>query len=186
MRAAPKAIQDFVFKWEGHMSDDAGDPGGFTVWGICRRFLDDYQRRRGDFLRSLGLNPPLSRAAHAALNRDQAAAIMWDEFGKGLDGLPLPCFFAAYDASVNCGNARGRKWLQQAAREFAPGLAVDGIIGPKSCAACRIEPLAIAQKAIDRREAFYNELARQPRFKKNLRGWLNRTTDLRALCRVVS
>ena len=61
-----------------------------------------------------------------------------------------------------------------------PGLAVDGIVGPKTRAACEQNISALARTAIFYREDYYYELARsKPSFRKFLTGWLNRTRDLR-------
>ena len=89
------------------------------------------------------------------LTRDGAQAIYWREYWRRFDcerhAKPLGEVF--FNACVNCGAGRARKLLVEAGT-------ADGFL--------------------DAQEAFYRRLVEaRPVLKKFLKGWLNRTADLR-------
>lgn len=115
----------FTLGWEGGWSDHAEDRGGATNLGVTHSTLDHWRQLRPEW----GLPADVR-----ALKRRDAARIYragyWDAV-KG-DELPRGVALMVFDAAVNHGPARARKWLQEAA-----GATVDGIIGPKTLAAVR-------------------------------------------------
>lgn len=79
------------------------------------------------------------------------------------------------DIGVNNGTGRAAKWLQQEC-----GVTADGVIGAVTIAAAASKGAAVAQALLDRREAFYRDIA-TGRMQKFLKGWLNRNDALREL-----
>lgn len=180
----------FTAKWEGGISDDPNDAGGYTAYGVCTAFLNDlYNSKSGRaFLAGLNIRGPITRAVMKRIDRDKAAAIFkyyfWD--GQELGALSSQALALAwYDMSVNHGRAGGTRMIQQALNNMmAAGLVVDGIRGPKTMAQAHKasgNPGRIAAlEAVRIREAFYRNLAaRKPSQKAFLKGWLNRAADLK-------
>lgn len=91
------------------------------------------------------------------LTKAEAVQIYFDSYWEpsGCEGLPPGLGEAQMDASVNCGPSRADKFLAASGGDAA--------------------------KYNDERDAFYYRLAEaRPSMRKFLRGWLNRTKDLRA------
>lgn len=177
----------FTAKWEGGISDDKNDAGGHTVYGVATHFLKDVASTMSGrlFLRDIGVKLPVTRENMNKITRAQAARIFRREFWRGLEEMVDPCALVAYDASVNHGRSRGVKFIQQAARNASGRqIAIDGVTGPATRAACALYPMPIAVAAINLREAFYHNLvAQKPSQKVFLKGWLNRVADLRLYLR---
>lgn len=176
-----KKMHAFTAKWEGGITDHPADPGGFTVYGVCRAFLEDFAKRHAAYLNEIGVSPKVTEANMRKITRDQAALIMKKEFYDDIVGLPFAPRFVTYDARVNCGRATGIKFLQRACQYVvSPSLAIDGIIGPKTIGAASISPREAALNAVDKRDDYYNSLVKsRPSMKVFLKGWLNRTNDLK-------
>lgn len=89
----PRAIE-FVLAHEGIYSNDTGDPGGETHWGISKRAYPD-------------LNI-------TALTKEDAIKIYrqdyWDKMG--CDALPWPMDMIIMDTGVNCGPSRALLWAK--------------------------------------------------------------------------
>lgn len=175
----------FTKKWEGGYSDNKHDAGGVTKYGVSLVFLRDFVKEFQDRARELGL-PDYPQAEHVrGLAPKQAKEIMRTAFWDKLKCVQYPSVFAfaVFDCGVNSGCARSIRIAQQAWNEHnrdKPPLAVDGILGPKSLAAFRGATKEMALTAIDLREKFLNGIvASKPSQKVFLKGWLNRTSDLR-------
>lgn len=88
--------------WEGGWSDHPADPGGKTMYGVTQATYDAWRKSKGLSLRSV-----------AKIAKSEALSIYkqnyWEPCGAPqlFPGVDL----AVYDASVNCGVSRGRKWL---------------------------------------------------------------------------
>jgi len=92
------------------------------------------------------------------LTKEQATEIYWRAYWVkyGCEWLEQPLGEVFFNACVNCGPARARLLLQ--------GLPIPWAAGP----------------FLDGQEAFYRRLAAaRPPLQKFLKGWLNRTADLR-------
>lgn len=120
---------EFVLAWEGGYTDDPTDPGGRTNFGISQRAYPDLDI--------------------ASLTREDAVAIYRRDYWTpaGCDGLPPPMALVAFNASVNCGVARARKWLSMAGGDYREFLRL------------QIEHYVMLKNAT------------------YLRGWINRTLD---------
>jgi lysozyme family protein len=96
------------------------------------------------------------------LTRDGALEIYWNSYWvrQGCEWLAEPVGEVFFNACVNCGAARARALLEGAPIPHT----ADGFL--------------------DAQEAFYRRLAEaRPPLRKYLKGWLNRTADLRRWAR---
>jgi lysozyme family protein len=101
--------------------------------------------------------------------------VIWTQ-SKALQ-LPRLLAGAHFDFSVNTSGPRANQTLQRA----IGGVDVDGVIGPQTLAAALSKPsIEVTRRYMGFREQEYRELAEnKPHLKPNLKGWLNRCTDLR-------
>lgn len=88
--------------WEGGWSDHPDDPGGKTMYGITETRWHEYQDKMG-----------MKRTPVRNTTMAQALKFYRSEFwlACGADKLFPGVDLAVYDASVNSGVSRGRKWL---------------------------------------------------------------------------
>ncbi len=138
-----------VLAHEGGYVNDPKDPGGETKFGISKRAYPQVD--------IAGLTLP---AAVAIYRRDY-----WDKI-RG-DELPPDVAWVAFDTAVNMGVAQAVRLVQKAA-----GVQPDGIIGPKTLAACKAP--GVAEKVAEMRRAIYRSL---PTFSRFGRGWLRRVDE---------
>lgn len=89
-------------KWEGGWSDHPSDPGGKTMYGITEVRWHEYQDKLG-----------IKRTPVRNVTTSQALKFYRSEFwlACSADKLFPGVDLAVYDASVNSGVSRGRKWL---------------------------------------------------------------------------
>lgn len=97
-----EVCQPITGKWEGGWSDHPADPGGKTMYGITQARWHEYQ----DKLK-------MKRTPVRNVTMVQALKFYRSEFwlACGADKLFPGVDLAVYDASVNSGVSRGRKWL---------------------------------------------------------------------------
>ena len=157
------AAAAIVIGAEGPRGNDAGDPGGLTVYGHDQASWPDLLARV----------PGVVRAALPAhvddLSRDQAVlayrAGYWDVV-RG-DDLPAPLALVLFDAAVN----QGLGWAP-AAFQAALGVVADGAIGPVTIAAANAcNTLDVLGEFAWRREARYRTAANFATFGH---GWIAR------------
>jgi lysozyme family protein len=134
----------FVLATEGGYVDDPMDPGGATNLGITLDVLSQWRHSAvtKDDVRNLG--------------RDEAAAIYRTNYWNAsrCPDLPAGLDLMVFDASVNTGNGRSARFLQEAL-----GVATDGSIGPLTLAAADRKPTAGVIDDLARiRLAFYQGL----------------------------
>ena len=92
------------------------------------------------------------------LTAERATEIYWNEYWIkcACDDFDWPMSFIFFNCCVNCGVGRANKILKNAGKD--------------------------TRKFLDEQEAFYRRLAdARPSSKKFLKGWLNRTSDLRKI-----
>tara|TARA_R110002020_G_scaffold10801_22_gene41078 strand:+ start:5883 stop:6683 length:801 start_codon:yes stop_codon:yes gene_type:complete len=96
-RCHPKTAQ-----WEGGWSNHKDDPGGPTMGGVTQPVFDEFNDRHGR-----------PRRPVAAITRLEAERLFFEQFWlkAGCDRLFPGVDLATYDAAVNSGVSRGRKWL---------------------------------------------------------------------------
>ena len=140
----------FVLAAEGGYVDDPMDPGGATNFGITLDVLRQW--RHG----------PVTKDDVRTLGRDEAGAIYRTSYWNAsrCPDLPAGVDLMVFDASVNIGNGRSARFLQEAL-----GVAVDGSIGPLTLAAADGKPAACIIDDLARlRLAFYRSLPTYRRF----------------------
>ena len=138
-----KAIP-FVMRWEGGYVNHPSDPGGETNFGISKRAF------------------PLLNIKE--LTEKDAHGIYYFNYWRplNLDDLPFDLACSMFDAAVNCGVQRVRRWYSELG-----GLVREGK-----------ENLS-ADEFNDRRQAYYDLLTMQDRFQPFKNGWNNRLRALR-------
>ena len=174
----------FTAKWEGGFVNHPKDPGGATNYGVSLRWL----KAEGIDVTGDGV---IDINDIRALTVSKAAGLFHRGFWQPLhlNAFPPLTATATYDAAVNTGRGQAAKFLQRACNTFPGGeISVDGAIGPRTRArvlALEEQDFVLAIKCIEFREAFHNQLANNSPYPDGrdyrdfLRGWLNRTADLR-------
>lgn len=152
-----KAIA-FVLTNEGGYSDDPGDAGGKTKYGISQKSYPHLDIQN--------------------LTRDQAIAIYRKDFWAPYQDFEDAVATKMLDMAVNMGHKQAVQILQRALRCCgATHIIDDGILGPLTRQAVAIahpELLLIALRSES--AGFYRLLAAQnPHNQKFLKGWLNRS-----------
>jgi lysozyme family protein len=153
----------FVFAAEGGYTDDPMDPGGATNLGITLNEL------------SVWRHTAVTKADVQNLQTDEASAIYRTNYWNAsrCTDLPAGIDLMVFDASVNMGNGRSAKILQQVA-----GTTIDGSIGPQTLAALTGKsPQDIVGGLADARIAFYQSL---PTFDHFGHGWTARVNNAKA------
>jgi lysozyme family protein len=184
----------FTAKWEGGFVNNPKDPGGATNYGVSLRWLKS-EGLDFDFVLPFKVDHNNDGVIDIldikALTASQAATLFQIAFWNRLNlaSLPPATAIVTYDAAVNVGRGQAAKFLQQACNTFVGDqLVVDGGIGPKTrgrAQALAGQDCTIATRCIDFREAFHKMLASSSPYpdgrdyRSFLRGWLNRTADLR-------
>lgn len=153
---------------EGPFSDDPGDPGGATLFGVTIKEFRDY----------IG-NPYLSVDDFLQqCTREKAIEIMrvdyWDRMG--CNSLPAGCNLMVADHGWNAGQGTSLKLLQSVL-----GVQADGIVGPITRLALRGADISTLLAGLNRRQgAYYRSLSTFDTFG---RGWLARLGRRYALAR---
>jgi lysozyme family protein len=89
-------------KWEGGWSNHAADPGGKTMYGVTEAVYHAWLREQGKPARPVR---NISMAEALALYKSN----YW--YAAKCNTLAVGVDLAVYDAAVNSGVSRGRKWL---------------------------------------------------------------------------
>lgn len=160
MRYLLPAILKLSTNNEGGYVNHPRDPGGPTNHGITMATLQAYRRR------------PTTIADVKALTLTEANAIYEKSYWKPIwgDQLPAGLDYAVFDFGINSGPARAVKTLQG----LLPGIAIDGLMGPKTLAAIQAFDVAdLIKRLCDARLKFVKSLKTFPTFG---RGWTYRIT----------
>lgn len=142
---------DLILKHEGGYVDHASDPGGRTNFGISQRAYPDLNIKE--------------------LTRYEAIDIYRSDYWLccQCDKMPGGIGLSVFDFAVNAGNARAIRTLQ-----YVLGVAVDGVIGPKTLAAAQDADTVEVYAYADQRMIFYKGLTTFSTFG---RGWTRRTEE---------
>lgn len=148
MRYLLNAILKLSTANEGGYSNHPKDPGGPTNHGVTQSTYSAYLGRKASIaeVREMTLD-----TANKIYERSYWAPIWGDQLPAGLD-------YATFDFGINSGPSRAVKELQG----LLPGVAIDGVMGPKTIA-------AIA--AFDVSELIKGLCARRITFCKKLKTW---------------
>src|SRR5690606_19143800 len=89
-------------RWEGGWSDHPADPGGKTMYGVTEAVYHAWLKKHGKALKPV-----------RQISMEEAELIYYDEYWVPCGGpkLAIGVDLATYDASVNSGVSRARKWL---------------------------------------------------------------------------
>lgn len=163
-----------VIAHEGGYSDDAGDPGGETNFGITKADLEAHAR---------DLNLPLDVKE---LTRVEAEyfykKVYWDEYNyNAINSLPIAT--KIFDMAVNMGAHEAHELVQRALGYCGySNLFDDGIIGAHTLAAINEVSLHgresdLMDELVNEAKWFYDHLVEEkPTLKKFLKGWLKRAS----------
>lgn len=146
-----------VYADEGGYSNDAGDPGGPTNYGITIADARMYWK------------PNATAADVRSMPKSMAANIYDKHYAAPLDydALPAGVDYAVLDYGINSGISRSAKVLQQIV-----GVPLDGIIGPATLAAVnKMAPKDIINAIYKERLQFLQSLGTWSIFGK---GWSTR------------
>ena len=156
------ACVPYIFRMEGGYSDDPGDPGGATNYGITLATLRAWDR-----------DPDLTPANVRAMTQRQAREIYRANYWNAMQcgALPPGLDLEVFDFGVNAGPSRAIKTLQSLV-----GVTEDGFMGPVTLAAVRTrEPFELIERYTEARLEFYKSLRSESEF---LRGWERRVTEI--------
>jgi lysozyme family protein len=163
----------FVAEAEGGYSNDEGDPGGETNYGVSQAFLKSLDIKKAPE----EITPEFAKS----IFRQE----FWDRFGLDEFALTFPATCTGFfDAAVNMGAGRPAYYLQVALEEkklFRGDKAMN--LGLATKAAWRKakpeDDIFLFTRGIDQRIIFYKKLGiKKPQF---VRGWLNRCNNLKAM-----
>jgi lysozyme family protein len=179
-------ILKFTLKHEGGFVDDPNDPGGMTNLGISFRFLKGVNPSLGD----INDDGVVDEHDIEEMTVDQASKIykvaFWD--ACKCDKLPFPLDCLVFDTGVNMGTGTAIKMLQRSLNsQYNSGLKEDGGFGPKTMAALAdiTDNRKFGKAYLQSRRDYYNSLAEnRPKFKRYLKGWLDRVNDLESFMSV--
>ena len=145
-----QAALDFVLRHEGGFVDHPDDPGGATNFGITLGTYRHWERRNGR------AEPGVEDLRAIAPAR--VAEIYFHDYWRACHApdLPIHLAFVVFDMGVNAGPARAIRLFQQTL-----GVAVDGIVGPRTLAAvdARQSDAACLDDYTARRLTYYGRLS---------------------------
>ena len=151
----------FIFKAEGGYSDNPGDPGGPTNFGITLATLRAYE---GDS----NLTADDVRKLTPAVAKEIYRTAYWNRMQCG--ELPVGLDLEVFDFGVNSGPAESVKTLQRLV-----GVTQDGSVGPITLAAVRQFNVGdLIGRFAQARLAFYQSL-NMPEFEQ---GWATRVAQI--------
>lgn len=152
-----------VYADEGGYSNDAGDAGGPTNYGIT--IWDARKYWKAGSTANDVKNLPKTVAANI-YKAHYADPIAYDQLPPGVD-------YAVFDYGINSGNSRSVKDLQVLLK-----VPVDGIMGPKTLdAVSKADYAKVINSLYDARVSFLKSLGK-PQF---IKGWLSRCARGRTL-----
>lgn len=155
----------FTLGVEGGFSDEEHDRGGATNYGVTQKVYDAYR---------LSVGKPRQDVRKITV-AEVEHIYMRDYWLPGhCDALPWPASRAHFDACVNHGVRAAIKILQRAV-----GVTDDGDFGPKTQAAVDAAA-SLTDDLLWMRLSYYSAIVAKDKTQlKFLRGWLNRTIQLR-------
>ena len=162
----------FTLLHEGGINSDPRDPGNIngsvTAYGITQSTYDEWRRNLSQSKSTKNVANISSGEVHELYFEEYFLPVRGDEVSPKL-ALVL------FDTSVNLGPRKTIQLLQASVN-----VKQDGIFGSRTLRAVRSnKESSLLNSLIGRREIFYRELSRSPKYKPFLAGWLNRTAALR-------
>ncbi len=161
MKETRTQAMSYVYQDEGGYSNDPGDPGGPTNYGIT--IIDARKYWKPDATAQDVRNMPKS-VAEDIYNKHYLSPLRYDDLPAGVD-------YAVLDYGINSGISRSAKVLQHIV-----GVNQDGVIGPNTLAAIHSSGRSsdyLVNRIYDERLAFLQSLHTWSIFGK---GWGSRCT----------
>lgn len=153
-----------VYADEGGYSDDAGDPGGPTNYGITIADARKYWKANATAQDVRAMPKSVAADIYA---KHYATPLCYNDLPPGVD-------YAVLDYGINSGNYRSAKVLQQLV-----GVTDDGVIGPATIAAVyKVNSNTLINEIYKERLNFLESLGTWHIFGK---GWTTRCTTGKAL-----
>lgn len=153
-----EAAIEVVLKNEGGYVCDPDDAGGETCFGISKRSY------------------PAVDIKH--LTRDQAVELYRRDFWRpDYEKLTQPLATKCLELAVHCGVAQGIRLVQQALRALGdPVVTVDGLFGPQTLQAIKLEPPSalLAAIRVEQCRHYLDIVGAKPEQKKFFLGWVKR------------
>lgn len=151
-----EAAMAFVWEFEGGYSNDPDDPGGATNFGITlatakANGLDI----DGDGDVDVDDIKQMTPEASLAVYKDK----YWNPLFNVVSDLPWNVAVVAFDAAVNCGVSRAKKWVADAMKSGNPVKAINNY----------------------RRVHYSDIISRNPTLAKYRNGWNRRVNELEKL-----
>ena len=182
MPSVTQIAQEIVAR-EGGFVDDPDDPGGATKYGVTIHTL----RRLG---LDLDRDGDVDTEDVKVLTSAHAVSIFVEHYFRRprIDQLPQPLHASVFDMYVNAG-ANAVKILQRLLVDMRLAVAVDGVIGPQTVAACQQAIEAAPDHLVDaygiaRRNYYYALADARPASRKYARrrdggkgGWITRAEE---------
>lgn len=164
-----KLLMPHLLKWEGGFSNNSNDPGGATMRGVTLATYERWCRLHGC--------PRPTVARLKAMDKDTWERIYKELFWDKCLGDHIRDQRVA-NVIVDWYFNAGTNAIKRVQTHL--GLTADGIFGKMTLSAVNgrnPDDLFAQLKAL--RVGYYTWLARNPRYKVFLKGWLNRVFDLR-------
>lgn len=153
-----------TLKHEGGYAFDKDDPGGETMYGITAAVA-----------RANGYAGPMREIPMHIVEHIYKTQY-WDRIHA--DKLSPGIAAEMFDSAVNCGVLRAVRWLQMSLVSLGHGVAVDGVMGPKTVAAAKsVRQDDLLRFIRGHRIAHYFRIVdANPALGKFLKGWLRRVS----------
>lgn len=161
----------FLLSWEGGFSNKKSDRGGATMCGITYGTWETYCRKHG-----LRASVQTLRSITKEQWKDITKTYYWDAvWGDLLRSQSVANALA--DWAFNSGVKTAVRKLQS----VLPGLATDGVMGPKTLNRVNSEnPVVVFKKLKDARQQYFLDIVKNDsRQGVNLKGWTNRLKNIR-------
>ncbi len=167
-------IDRIISKYEGKYSNDPGDPGGPTMYGIT--YIDLAEYSGVDKRQTYGMMQHMSLStAEDIYAKKYETKSRFDELQSGVDMCVL-------DYDINSGVGRGPRVLQAIL-----GLRQTGIMDDATVfAANKMEPHKLIDAICDERLHFMHQIRNGASWKHFGKGWGARVTDLRVTSKLVA
>ena len=179
-------VLPFVLPHEGDISDDPGDPGGYTKWGISLRFLQQLGDQDHNGVDDGDVN------LDGIVDWHDVHDLTVEDMVRFYDKMWVPggCWrlvdrsvaAKTFDSQVNRGIRNGTKNLQRAVNAVVGKdvLSVDGGLGPITASWANVLTTAdlVQAIAVAMADDYVWLVSKRPDLAKFKRGWLNRAKDI--------